>query len=166
LQPTLSSKEIGREIDRAARILDRAPRAEEIAESLPDDVPSFGTVADASLTASQRVEAATCLAETVGTTYGPACLSSCGMSRLCRERAHVAGDPARVGGQLVRLLPGVSSLNRASALSRGASPKPEEAAAGRELMRAAILLQDVMAPAAKPSGRRGPRPRTVASRKQ
>jgi len=146
LQPTLTSKEIGREVDRASRILSDAPRAVDIAAALPTELPSFEVVASAKLSEDQRVDAASQLADAVGTCYGPGCLSSCGMSRLCRERAYASGSPTRIGGSLVRLLPGITSLDRAGQLADGATPSVDEVPVAHELTRAAELLDTITEP--------------------
>ncbi len=166
LQPTLTIKPVGREVDRARRILDQAPQASEIVADLPDDLPSFAVVAGSKQQreakvvaggpapdgAEQRLDAAYALAERVGTKYGPSCLASCGMARFCRERCYEAGATERFGGQIVRLLPGIESMTRASELARGAAPAPGEAAVAAQLTRAEDLLRrSVPAP---PSGRR------------
>lgn len=156
LTPTLLPLPVGREIDRAARILASTPDTTELVESLPEKLPSFADVANAP-SLGQRLEAASCLTEEVGTHYGPACLAACGLSRFCRERAYRAGDPARVGGTLVRLLPGVESIDRAGELARGATPSPAEAPVAEQLVRASTLLEE-MAPAERPSRRRSNRP--------
>lgn len=134
LQPVMAIKPIGRDVDRARRILDSAPTAMELVADLPAGLPSFGDVAT-SPSEDERVDAARALAEQVGTSYAPSCLSSCGMSRLCRERAHAAGDPGRLGGHLVRMLPEVSSLERVSALASGKPPTALEQPVAEQLVR-------------------------------
>lgn len=142
LQPTLSKKDVGREVERAARILDQAPRAEDVVSNISDDVPSFGEIAlESGNSETQRIESALCIAERVGTRYRPECLSGCGFSRLCRERAHRSGDPARISGQLERLLPGIETLDRAAELAGGARPTIEEEPAAAQLIRASTLLE-------------------------
>jgi hypothetical protein len=136
LAPAMALKSVGREVDRADRILRQAPRAEDLVAELPSDVPSFAAVANHQrYDASRRVEQALQLAEAVGTDYTPSCLASCGMSRLCRERAHRCGDAARFGRHVERLLPGVDSLDRAGELAAGAAPAAEERAVAEQLVR-------------------------------
>ncbi|AKT38128.1 hypothetical protein [Chondromyces crocatus] len=137
LQPTLCVKPVGREVDRAARILDQAPTVDEVAASIPESAPSFSSVAAGEEAA--RLDALAKIADVVGTDYRPGCLASCGLSRFCRERAHHDGNPNRLGGQLVRLLPGIASLDRAGELSRGAPPSSDETAVAEQLVRAARL---------------------------
>jgi hypothetical protein len=55
LQPTMTRKPVGRSVDRAARIMDQAPRAADIAAALPAALPSFGTVAEAALPEDARL---------------------------------------------------------------------------------------------------------------
>lgn len=158
LQPTMTRKSVGRSVDRAARILDQAPSATDIAAALPSKLPSFESVSDPALPEEARLEAAERLADAAGTKYCPSCLSSCGLSRFCRERAHRTGDPARVGGQLIRLLPGVSSLDRVAELSNGAPAEEMEAPVARELQRAAALLSSLQPPSRRGRKRRSTRP--------
>lgn len=155
LQPTLTLKRVGREIDRADRILRAAPSAVEIARDLPAKIRGFGPVANKGAAEAARVEAAEALVESVGNSYGPACLASCGFSRLCRKRADTAGDPARIGGQLVRLLPGVESLDRVAELADGGAAEDDEAPVAEQLVRAQSLLQKWASPSPPPSARRG-----------
>lgn len=148
LQPTITVKPVGREVDRARRILDEAPSVDDLASSLPAKVPSFVKVYKGE--ESQRVEAAHQLAEEVGTNYRPDCLSSCGFSRLCRDRAQATGSPCRVGPQLLRLLPSVDSLDRAAALAHGSPPAPHERSVAEQLTRAA-RYRALLAPDSAPS---------------
>lgn len=135
LQPTMTVKDVGREVDRARRILQQAPDAIEVASRLPKGHPTFHAVAKGEET--ERIDAAKRLADQVGTNYEPSCLGSCGMSRLCRERA--CGRPERVGGNLVRMLPNVKSLDRVTALAGGAKPTAAERPIADQLLRAARL---------------------------
>jgi hypothetical protein len=141
LRPTLTMKAVGREVDRAHRILARAPDATQIAAALPDGLPTFAAVADEAAPERARVAAVSRLADEVGTTYRPVCLSACGLSRLCRYRAASAGEPARVGASLVRLLPGVRSLDRVGELVDGATALPEERPVAEQLVQAARLRE-------------------------
>lgn len=141
LRPTMTIKAVGREVDRAQRILTQVPGAAEIADAVPDDVPRFEQIADRAAPEGVRIEDANRLADVVGTTYRPACLSACGLSRLCRDRAHVAGEPARVGGALTRLLPGICSLDRVRELADGKLASPEEQPVAEQLLRAARLRE-------------------------
>jgi len=137
LQPTIVVKSVGREIDRAARILAQAPTADQLAKDLSPRVPGFGVVAAGDPVA--RIEAAHELAEQVGTNYRPECLSSCGLSRLCRHRAREEGCASRVGSHLVRLLPNIDNLDRATELADGAKPTADEQSVAEQLQRAAKL---------------------------
>ncbi|XXX81375.1 hypothetical protein WMF30_21685 [Sorangium sp. So ce134] len=155
LQPTMCVKPVGREVDRAARILDRAPAADEVAASIPAGTPTFAAAAKGDEAA--RLDALAKIADAVGTDYRPGCLAACGLSRFCRERAHDDGAPGRVGGPIVRLLPGIASLDRAGELGRGAPPAAEEAAVAEQLARAARLRARLEPPAAAPAPARGAR---------
>jgi hypothetical protein len=83
------------------------------------------------------------VADRVGTCYEPACLSSCGGARFCRERAFRAGTPNVAGSKAVRSLPGIATLDRADELSRGAAPARAEAPAAALLERAGRLYDEV-----------------------
>jgi hypothetical protein len=158
LQPTMVRKAVGREVDRADRILRLAPTAAEIVGEIPDDVPTFGQVAAKSSSEAERIEHAECLVERVGNHYQAGCLSACGLSRLCRERAHRAGAPDRVGAPFARLLPGVESIDRAGALASGARPTTEEQPVAEQLVRTAQFVEAIVPASALKRARRSTRP--------
>jgi hypothetical protein len=83
------------------------------------------------------------LVDRVGTSYKPACLTTCGNALFCRERAVGEGLPCAMGAGAVRLLPGVATLDRAEELSRGDTPTPEEDAAAAHLARAGRLYDTI-----------------------
>ena len=151
LQPTLCVKPVGREVDRARRILDQVPDVESMVGDLPAKIPSFETVTVG--IESARLDRLSEIADAIGTEYRPACLSSCGLSRFCRERAHASGDPARMGGQLLRLLPGIDSIDRVSKLVANIGVKPEEKPVAEQLQRAATLRALLAPPPAAPARR-------------
>lgn len=145
LQPAIHVKPVGREVDRAARILDQAPAADDIAAALPADLPGFGAVAEtAAGDEDTRIEHLGRIADSVGIVYKPSCLSSCGLSRFCRDRVHESGDPGRIGGPLVRLLPGIASIDRVTELASGEAPAAQEAAFAEQLRRAAALRDQLV----------------------
>jgi hypothetical protein len=160
LQPTLTVKEIAGDVRRARRILDTAPDARDLLSALPADLPSFAAVAGVDgegkatpdVDPSRRVEAALVLAEKVGTRFGPECLSSCGMSRLCRERAQACGDPARLGPAITRVLPKVASLDRVLSLADGEPANDDERPVAEQLIRVARLRR-AFVPSAAPAAR-------------
>ncbi|MBL4844228.1 MAG: hypothetical protein JKY65_01770 [Planctomycetes bacterium] len=141
LQPTMCVRPVRAHVERARRILDSTPSATEIADSLPRKLPTFGSIADVSARESKRVDGARKLIEVIGNNYRPSCLAACGLSRMCRHRAHERGDPQVVGGSLERLVPGISSLDRVHKLAAGGRPKKEEAAVAEQLKRAATLRE-------------------------
>ena len=57
LQPVATTKDLDRELKRAQRILDAAPRAADIADSLSADLPTFALVADAQREERERLDA-------------------------------------------------------------------------------------------------------------
>jgi hypothetical protein len=83
------------------------------------------------------------MADQVGTSYKPGCLTTCGNSLFCRERAFRTGSPCVVGSATVRLLPQVDSLQRAAELSQGAKPTKAEGPAA-SLLAGAGQLYDAL----------------------
>ncbi len=142
LRPTMCVKAVGRHVDRARRILEGAPNATEVADDLPDDLPSFEEVHDPKALNQQRLDRAQELAERVGTAYRPACLAACGFSRFCRHHAHRRGDIELLGGTLQRLVPGIDSIDRVGALATGAAPAAGEEAVAEHLRRAQELKSE------------------------
>jgi hypothetical protein len=138
LKPTLSTQDVNKRIGRVQRLLAAVPDVGGIAASVPQDV-TFGTVADLKASEQQRVDALHDLAERIGTTYSPSCLSTCGNAVFCRERSFRAGEPCITGPEAVRLLPGVRTLQRAAELVDGAPPSRDEAAVAPHLARAGRL---------------------------
>lgn len=141
LTPTLLRQEISTKIRRARLVLDAAPDpAALIAEHGPGaQFPGEELEPRAKLTTLEH------LLDTVGTTYRPDCLRDCGLARLCRARAQQQGSPQLCGGQVVRNLPGVSSLPRAAELTAGAAPGTGEDHAARALVRAGTVYDRVLA---------------------
>ena len=138
LRPTISVKDVSRNVERVERILASIPDVRTIATAIPQDV-TFAVVADRSADTNRRLDSLHGLADTVGTSYSPACLSTCGNAAFCRHRAFRAGSPCLVGPQAVRLLPGVLSLQRAAELTENAPASPSEAAVAPYLRRAGRL---------------------------
>jgi hypothetical protein len=95
------------------------------------------------MSAEDRVVAIERMMDLVPTSYEPTCLQDCGMSRLCRDRAHLAGLATACGVRIARELPGVRSLERAAELADGAPPAPEEEATAAELLAARGILNRV-----------------------
>jgi hypothetical protein len=158
LRPALSTQDVGARVLRVGELLARIPGVEEVVSSVPPGV-SFGPVADRGAAEGQRLDALHQIADRVGTAYKPCCLSSCGNARFCRERARQAASPRLAGTSLVRLLPGVQSLDRAEELTRGAPPAIEEAPSAALLARAGRLYDAVAGPTVgAPEGARGRRP--------
>ncbi len=142
LQPTLTVKLVGREIERAARIFDNLEPVDDIVDDLPARLPSFEKISPKSHASEvERIDTALHLVDKVGNAYTPNCLASCGLGRLCRERAHRSGAPERFGGQLQRLVPGVASIDRAGVLAAGARPRRQERDAAERLVQTQALLE-------------------------
>lgn len=146
LRPTLSVKNVEQRVARAERLLACVPTIADVAASVPAGA-SFGAIAETTSEEGDRLHALHALADSVGTTYVPGCLSTCGLSRFCRMRAFAAGSPHLAGGQTVRLLPGVRSLARAAELAAGAPPGPGEGPVAGQLARAARLYDRHAGPA-------------------
>jgi hypothetical protein len=138
MTPTLSEQRVAARIVRIRKLLDNMPRAEDVGAMAPAGL-SFGPVADTKADEQRRLHALHVLADRVGTAYGPSCLASCGNAKFCRERAFQAGTPCMLGTSTIRLLPGVGTLDRAEALTRGVAASDEEAPAAVLLERAGRL---------------------------
>ena len=158
LQPAVIRKPVAREVQRAARLLAAVPNAPELAASLSSRTPTFGSVSDPSAPAEARIERAETLLERVGTHYQPECLAACGLSRLCRQRAHRSGSPDRMGASFTRLVPGVPSLDRLGELAAGAPPKASEASVAEQVALAAHHLDELVPVPALVRNRRRVRP--------
>ncbi len=65
--------------------------------------------------------------EKLGPAYQPSCLSTCELAAYCRSCAQHEGDLAVMGGEVLQVSVGITSLHRAAALLRGTKAKPEEA---------------------------------------
>lgn len=141
LTPTLIRQEISEKVSRAEHMLESAPDPTQLVNKLSGRVQFPGP----KVPAHDRLADIEVLLDKVGTKYKPACLSDCGLSRLCRSRAHDAGAPQMCGSDIVRSLPGVASLERAAQLASGAKPGPGETPAANVLVRAGALYDRVMA---------------------
>lgn len=138
LLPTLLRQNLAARIRRAAEIFNSIPREEDLQPSVKAlEFPAADTPPE------ERVERIEHMMDEVGTKYRPECLQNCGMSRLCRGRAHTTGLVDLCGSPIVRLLPGVRTLSRAAELAAGAKPAPTEQHAATELQRAQALYERI-----------------------
>jgi hypothetical protein len=137
LAPTLETQDVTNRVRRVRGLLRQTVPLLEIAAGLPTGI--FGQIADTSADAGARLDVLDALAEKVGTRPKSGCLSTCGAARYCRARSVAAGSPVIGGDQIVRLLPGVSSLPRAAELARGAPPTAIEVPVAGQLLRASQL---------------------------
>ncbi len=151
LTPTLSEQRVTARVTRMRRVLAAIPSAGDVAAATPADI-TFGPVADRGAEEQSRLDRLHDIADRVGTTYTPGCLSTCGNARFCRDRAARAGSPCVSGSAAVRLLPEVITLGRAESLTRGATPTPAEMPAATLLERAGRLI-DEATPSSTPSQR-------------
>ena len=135
MTPCLSERDVSARMRRIERLLDGIPSAG------AQPVAPFADAARATgRTVIERVAALEQICDQVGTCYGDAC-QSCGMLRLCRERAHASGDVRSLGERRARELAGVPTLQRAVALAGGSTPTTPEVGAARTL-RAVATLRD------------------------
>jgi len=102
-----------------------------------DPAITFGPVADQDAAEVDRLEALGRVTEHYGVEYRQSCLSSCGMAKFCREKVRRDGAPEVCGSGVVRMLPGVRSLQRAAELAGGAPPVGDEVTTG-----VAAVLED------------------------
>lgn len=137
LAPTLEIQDVTNRVRRVRGLLRQTVPMLEIAAGLPTGI--FGQIADTNADAGARLDLLDSVAEKVGTRPKSGCLSTCGAARYCRARSVAAGSPVIGGDQIVRLLPGVSSLPRAAELARGAPPTAIEAPVAGQLVRASRL---------------------------
>jgi hypothetical protein len=142
MTPTLSVQRVANRIARIEKLLRSVPRAEDVVATVPTGL-SFGPVADRNADENRRLDTLHGLADRVGTAYKPTCLTTCGNALFCRERAFRQGLPCVAGTAAVRLLPGVTSLDRAEELSRGTLPTPGEKPAADQLARAGRLYDSI-----------------------
>jgi hypothetical protein len=143
LIPTLSLQNVTGRVARAEKLLSSVKDVREIAATALSTV-NFGAAADRTRNPAARIDALRVIADTVGTAYGPKCLSTCGNAMFCRERAFVDCHPSLVGPEAVRLLPGVHSLNRVAELSDGAPASNNEAELAFQLARAGRLYDQAI----------------------
>jgi hypothetical protein len=139
LTPSLEIQNVASRVRRVASLLDRTIPVGELAAGLPGGI--FGQIADRAVAPSRRLDVLDSVVERVGTKLTSGCLSSCGAARYCRARAVAAGSPAIGGEQVVRLLPGITSLPRAAELAAGAPAGATEVAAAAQLARAGRLYR-------------------------
>jgi hypothetical protein len=138
MRPCLSERDVSARIRRIERLLDSIPNA----GSQPI-VPFADAGRAAGRSLSDRVAALEDICDQVGTCYSDAC-QSCGMLRLCRERAHASGDVRTLGERRARQLAGIPTLQRAVALAGGSAPAASEAGAAGALRAAAILRDQAL----------------------
>jgi hypothetical protein len=136
--PTLSERDVSARMRRIERLLDSIPHA------AGQPVAPFNDAARAAgRTVTERVTALEEICDEIGTCYADAC-QSCGLLRLCRERAHASGDVRSLGERRARQLAGVPTLQRAVALAGGSTPTVAEAGAAGALRAAAILRDQAL----------------------
>jgi hypothetical protein len=135
MTPCLSERDVSARIRRIERLLDSVP---ELGDQPMAPFANAGRVAGRTM--AERVAALEDICTQVGTCYGDAC-QSCGLLRLCRERAHASGDVRSLGEQRARQLAGIPTLQRAVALADGSVPTAAEAGAAA-VLRAAAALRD------------------------
>ena len=144
LAPSLHRQDVASRIRRIERLLSAVPDVQETAAATPPSV-TFDAVADITRPETVRLEAFGDVTDVLGRVYEPAsCLTSCGFAWACRQRLFTDADPAMVGGQVARALPGIASLSRVAELGHGAPASPVEAPAAVPLARAGRLYDEVI----------------------
>jgi hypothetical protein len=129
LVPVGGVRDLAREIALAEAVVDRLPRASGYSVITATGM-SFGSAAPSGGDPPTRLGHLAALTSELGTHYQTSCISSCGLARFCRARRHEAGDAAVCGTNVVRFLPGVTSLGRAAELASGAAPTDDELRSG------------------------------------
>lgn len=145
LTPVVSEVNVAGRVRRVERVLAAVPAAADVAAAAPPGL-TFAPVADRHADERSRLDALDAVADQIGTAYSPGCLGTCGNARFCRARAVAAQSPCALGPAAGRLLPGVLTLGRAAALTRGAAPAPAEAPAAELLARAGRLIDAALPP--------------------
>ncbi len=144
LGPSLHRQDVASRIRRIQRLLTAVPDVLETAASTAQSV-TFDVVADTTRPENERLQAFGDVTGELGRVYDPAnCLTSCGFARACRQQLFTEADPAFVGGQVARALPGITSLSRVAELSRGAPASAVEAPAAAPLTRAGRLYDAII----------------------
>jgi hypothetical protein len=158
MRPILTLKNVGNRVHRMERLFAQVPSVADLATLAPRTM-SFGVIADQRPREGRqpgvpdphegaRLDTLHAMADSVGTTYEPSCLASCGLGRFCRARQFAAGSPHLAGPMVTRLLPGIHSLDLAADLAAGAVAGPAEGPAAVQLVRAARLYDRYGAPLA------------------
>lgn len=139
LTPTLLKRDLAARTRNAQRLLEATPDVSKMAAlGAGLRYPDPGATDP-----EERVIAIEKMMDAVGTAYEPSCLQDCGMSRLCRDRAHLAGLATACGTRVAAELPGVPNLRRAAELANGAPPAPEEMAIAEDLQIARAIFDRV-----------------------
>ena len=114
--------------------LGHLPDPADLADALPakpgGGALGFGPVADATRPFEDRIDDMNQIMDSVGTHFTETCLGSCGLFKLCRDRARRTGDPRVAGAMTLRSLPGIPHLGRAADLFAGAPATSIELSTG------------------------------------
>ena len=133
-QPEVSSLDISSRVQRTRELLQVVPELDALASKLPTGA-SFETVANKDNPDSQRLDALTVIADAVGTHLCGSCMAACPLFRICRNRAHAAGELTVIGDTASRLVPGIGTMEAVRRLSAGGKPSsglaPQAAALAR-----------------------------------
>ncbi len=130
---------LSRAVRVAETVLDRVPKPDDYVDQVPPEV-NFGAIADVDSDVDNRIDVLRHLQDTYGTHYTPECASSCGLWRVCRDRAVGAGQVALAGPRVAKGVPGVATFSRVGELVAGAPPTPTETAVAAHLTAAVTLL--------------------------
>jgi hypothetical protein len=137
LTPTLETQDVAARVRRIRTLLGQPLPAAQSRAGIQPRV--FERIADTSVPEKDRLRELNVLSSTVGTKLTSGCLATCGLARYCRSSHAACGSPIVGGEQLVRLLPGVQDLSRATELAAGVQPSAPEAPVARQLVRAGKL---------------------------
>jgi hypothetical protein len=122
-QPEVSSLDISSRVQRTRELLQVVPELDALASKLPAGA-SFETVANKDNPDSQRLDALTVIADAVGTHLSGSCMAACPLFRICRNRAHAAGELTVLGDTASRLMPGIGTMADVRRLSAGGKASP------------------------------------------
>lgn len=133
--------DLGRPIRQAQTMLTQVPPPSQFVGAVDTSAHNFGFVADTGRDDDSRGEAAAHLLDVFGHRYTSACASTCGLWKLCRERAHAAGDVDLAGEVTAQAVPGVGDFSRVIQLASGGSPAAGEEAVAEQLAAVAGLAE-------------------------
>lgn len=122
MKPELVRHEISPQLRLLRQHANKQVPIAEIADRAGDVTIDVSTVAP-----SERQQTLRNTIAKLGPAYQPSCLSTCELAGHCRSVAQTNGDPSVMGGEVLQVSIGISSLHRAAGLLAGAKATTDEA---------------------------------------